>query len=192
LGIGLALVRHLVVMHGGTVEAHSGGLGQGSEFEVRLPRMARAPVRTASAPSTAQQDGSGRVLVIDDDREGGESLKVLLELCGYEVRLANDLDSALAAAAALQPQLVLTDIAMPRADGYEVGRALRASSALTQRPIVVGMSGYGRASDFERSRAEGFAHHFVKPVDPAELDEVLRRLIQHSPDDEGPAPDPDA
>src|SRR5205085_9745785 len=95
LGIGLALVKHLVAMHGGEVQARSAGLGQGSEFVVRLPTLARGPVREAAAGLSASGNGAGRVLVIDDDREGGESLKVMLEHYGFQVGGATDLDTAL-------------------------------------------------------------------------------------------------
>ncbi len=176
LGIGLALAKHLVDMHGGTIEARSAGLGQGSEFEVRLPRLEKAPAREPRAERAAATNGAGRVLVVDDDREGGESLKVLLEISGFRVLAANDLDSALAAARTLQPHVVLTDIAMPGADGYEVARRLRAQ-ADGDPLVVMSMSGYGRADDYERGRREGFAHHFVKPIEPDELDRVLRAAV---------------
>ena len=179
LGIGLALVRHLVKMHRGQVDARSAGLGLGSQFEVRLPRLARAPVQVPQPEPPLSADGIGRVLVVDDDREGGESLKVLLELSGFHVAAAFDLDSALATAATMRPQVVLTDIAMPGVDGYEMAHRLRAQAGADARSMVVmSMSGYGRASDYERGRREGFAHHFVKPIEPAELDRALREAIR--------------
>jgi len=175
-------VRHLVAMHGGQVEARSDGLGHGSEFEVRLPMLARGPARAPQPARPESADGAGRVLVIDDDREGGESLKVMLSLYGFEVEAATDLDSALAAAATLQPQVVLTDIAMPGADGYEVAQRLRGLAHDGSRSIVVmSMSGYGGAADHERARREGFARHFVKPIDPAELDRALREALLERP-----------
>jgi len=177
LGIGLALAKHLVGMHGGSIEARSAGLGQGSEFEVRLPRLGKMPTRKPAVEFSAPTNGGGRVLVVDDDHEGGETLRVLLELSGFDVASAGDLDSALAAAAALRPQVVITDIAMPGADGYEVARRLRAQ-ADGQTMAVMSMSGYGRPSDYERAKSEGFAHHFVKPIEPDELDRVLRETIR--------------
>jgi PAS domain S-box-containing protein len=179
LGIGLALARHLVGMHGGSIEARSAGLGLGSEFEVRLPRLDKAPAREPALERGAAgaANGRGRVLVVDDDVEGGESLKVLLELSGFEVASATDLDSALAAAATLRPHVVVTDIAMPGADGYEVARRLRAQ-ADGHAMAVMSMSGYGRPRDHERAKSEGFAHHFVKPIEPDELDRVLRETIR--------------
>ena len=124
LGIGLALVHHLVKLHGGTVEARSAGADQGSEFVVRLPLL--TDVTLANTASTlAPISGTGRVLIVDDDPEAGETMAVLLQLDGYSVARAVDLDSALIVGATFLPQVVLMDIALPGADGYEVeiGRA---------------------------------------------------------------------
>jgi two-component system, chemotaxis family, CheB/CheR fusion protein len=177
LGIGLALVRHLVEKHGGTVQAHSPGLGRGSEFVVRLPRLREVPVADSADDAAGAAPSDGRVLIVDDDRESGDSLRVLLELDGFQVESAADLHSALAAAARLRPQVVVMDIAMPQADGYELARRMRALPEIGPGLQVIGLSGFGRTADFERSRAENFAHHFAKPVEPLELERVIRELL---------------
>ena len=177
LGIGLALVKHLVTMHGGTVVAHSEGVGLGCDFEVVLPRLPGVPVAPAQAADQADHDAGGRVMVVDDDREGVESLRMMLQMFGYEVRAATDLDSAMMTAAEFRPQVVLLDIALPGTDGYEVARRLRAMPGLGDGLKIVGMSGFGGPADFERSRDYGFEHYFVKPLDPKELDRLLKQLI---------------
>jgi CheY-like chemotaxis protein len=186
LGIGLALVRHLVEKHGGTVEAHSQGLGHGSEFVVRLPRLREVPEADPRDDAAAQTASHGRVLIVDDDRESGESLRVLLELGGFQVEAAANMKTALKKAARLRPQVVVMDIAMPEADGYEMARRMRAMPELGPGLQVIGLSGFGRTADFERSRAENFAHHFAKPVEPAELERVIRGLLPVTADEQAP------
>jgi PAS domain S-box-containing protein len=175
LGIGLTLVKTLVELHGGTVEADSGGPGQGSEFVVRLPlgREAGAP-----APVTGQAAGAGsapgsplRVLVVDDNRDAAESLAVLLRLWGHEVRTAHDGQSGLKAACSYRPQFVFLDIGLPGLDGYAVARRLREEFAAGMR--LVAMTGYGQEEDRRRSHAAGFDRHLVKPVELESLREVL-------------------
>jgi signal transduction histidine kinase/DNA-binding response OmpR family regulator len=174
LGIGLTLVRRLVELHGGTVEAHSAGLGQGSEFVVRLPLLERpaaedAPEPAGRAPARARPR---RVLVVDDNRDAAESVALMLRLDGHDVRVAHDGPAALEAAAAFRPDVVLLDIGLPRMSGHEV------AARLLQQPhdgkrLLVAMTGYGQDEDRRRSREAGFDHHLVKPVDPQTLRDLL-------------------
>ena len=177
LGIGLTLVRQLVELHGGSVEARSEGVGRGSEFIVRLPRveppsvegdgkLGRLPaeVRTA-APHR-------RVLVVDDNADAAHTLAVMLQFGRHEVEIAHDGAAALEKAAAFQPDLVLLDIGLPGMNGYEVARQMRAKSELEQT-LLVAMTGYGQDEDRRRSVEAGFDRHLVKPVALATLQEVL-------------------
>jgi signal transduction histidine kinase/DNA-binding response OmpR family regulator len=173
LGIGLTLVQRLVELHGGTVKAQSAGLGQGSEFIVRLPLSARTPAYVgARSEEKAPTAHSRRVLVVDDNRDGAESLALLLGLGGHKVRLVHDGPAALEAARADQPEVILLDIGLPGMDGYEVARQLRREEG-TAKSLLVAMTGYGQAEDRRRTREAGFDLHLVKPVDPRELQEVL-------------------
>jgi two-component system, chemotaxis family, CheB/CheR fusion protein len=176
LGIGLALVHHLVKLHGGTVEAHSAGVDQGSEFVVRLPLLTDVTLaNTASA--LAPVSGTGRVLIVDDDPEAGETMAVLLQLDGYSVARAVDLDSALLVGATFLPQVVLMDIALPGADGYEVAERLRGLPGIGHETIFIALTGFGRPDDLRRSEEAGFAHHLVKPIEPVELEKLLAQAI---------------
>jgi PAS domain S-box-containing protein len=167
LGVGLALVRRIVELHGGRVFARSEGAGKGSEFSVHLPRATR-DVELSPKPTVQPGIRQLRVLVVDDNRDAADSLRVLLENAHQEVRTAYDGAGALDAARSFLPQLVLLDIGMPRMDGYEVARRLRALP-LTPRPMLVALTGWGQASDKRRASAAGFDRHFTKPVCPEEL-----------------------
>lgn len=175
LGIGLALVRKLVMMHGGLVEAASEGLGRGSEFTVRLPTAGAPPL--PHAPPEDQLQGSKRpsrrVLVVDDDNDSSQSLATLLRMLGHEVRTASDGQAALAAADQFHPDVVLCDIGLPVLDGYEVARQLRSRSTDRNPPRLIALTGYGREEDVRRSRDAGFHLHLVKPFDRDMLDAVL-------------------
>jgi PAS domain S-box-containing protein len=175
LGIGLTLVRQLVQMHGGSVEVHSAGPGRGSEFIVRLPLLAVQP--SADAPSVQNQEnasrsGSRRVLVVDDNRDAVESMALLLEVWGHEVRTAYDGPAALALAAEYRPDVVLLDIGLPGMNGYEVAQRLRELPGL-EKALLVAVTGYGQESDRQRARKAGFDRHLVKPVDPGALQNLL-------------------
>jgi signal transduction histidine kinase len=170
LGIGLSLVKNLVEMHGGSVHAVSAGLGQGSEFIVRLPCLPEDGTAAGSA-RTALPAAAGtpplRILVVDDSKDAAESLAKLLRLEGHEVLVARDGPEALALAASEHPAVVLLDIGLPGMDGYEVCRRVRQQGLRSARIIAV--TGYGQERDRQRSRDAGFDTHTVKPVDPGEL-----------------------
>jgi signal transduction histidine kinase/CheY-like chemotaxis protein len=172
LGLGLTLVRRLVELHGGAVSARSDGRGRGSAFTVRLPLAAAAPGaerRGGDAPAPAR--ARRRVLVVEDNVDAAEMLGALLAELGHEVRLAGDGDEALAAIASYGPDLVLLDIGIPRVDGYEVARRVRAASG--RAPTLVALTGYGQAEDRARALAAGFDEHLTKPVDLAALTRIL-------------------
>jgi CheY-like chemotaxis protein len=179
LGIGLTLVRSLVEMHSGTVEARSAGLGKGSEFIIRFPLLIQAQaVRDQSALVEAEQDALApghRLLVVDDNHDAANSLAMLLRLQGYDVRVAHDGLSAIDAAKEFQPELVFLDIGMPGMDGYEVTRRLRQISGMDGVPVVA-LTGWGQQEDRRRTAEAGFTHHLVKPPDPNTLNEVLAQL----------------
>ena len=178
LGIGLSLVRQLVQMHGGTVEVHSAGLGEGSEFAIRLPLLEEdQPVPQAGAISGGQKDQAApvrgrRVLVVDDNRDSAESLAQLVQLLGHEVRTAFDGPSALEVAVAFVPEFVLLDIGMPGMDGYEVALHLR-QIPLLRNAVLVAQTGWGQEEDRRRSQEVGFDHHLVKPVEMTALQALL-------------------
>jgi signal transduction histidine kinase len=171
LGIGLTLVRSLVNMHGGTVEAKSDGPGLGSEFIVRLPVLAETSA--AVAPSRRIEPlPSRRILIVDDSRDGGESLAMLLRVLGAEVALAHSGRTALECVETFKPDVVVLDIGMPGMDGYEVARRIRANPA--NRDIsLIALTGWGQDEDRRRSVAAGFNHHLVKPADLDQLRQLL-------------------
>ena len=167
MGIGLALVRSLVEMHGGTVQATSAGVGQGSEFIVRLP-LGTMPQQdqgaTGVAPVQSAIGPARRILVVEDNLDAAESLATLIELMGHEVRSVHDGASALETAAAFRPDVVLMDIGLPDIDGYEVAPRLRQQPGL-ERIALAALTGWGQEEDRLRARTAGFDHHFVKPID---------------------------
>jgi PAS domain S-box-containing protein len=173
LGIGLALVRGLVELHGGTVSADSAGPGMGSEFVVRLP-LARGeqPTRAPSRDHAPAASEARRILVVDDNEDAASSLAMLLEIGGHEVRTAHDGDTALSMASDFQPQLVLLDIGLPRMNGYEVARRLRGSPGGAQT-VLVAVTGWGQEQDKKNAAQAGFNHHLTKPVDPVALQAIL-------------------
>jgi len=175
LGLGLTLVRQLVGLHGGSVEAHSAGLGHGSEFIVRLPLLHWQPLTPAKAPVVhkALPHGSCRVLLVDDNRDAVESLAVLMRMDGHEVTLAYDGNEALSAAEQCRPQVVVLDVGLPGLDGYQVARRLRGAKA-TANVKLIALTGYGQPDDVARARTAGFDHHFVKPVDPQAILDAMR------------------
>ena len=175
LGIGLTLVQRLVKLHGGSVEAHSEGLGQGSEFTVRLPILA-ATAAHAPPPAAANPDTPRRILIVDDNEDSAWTMATLQSMRGHETRTAFTGPDAVAAAAEFLPDVVLLDIGLPGMDGYEVARQLRAMPALAGT-FVVAMTGYGRDEDRALTEAAGFDRHMVKPVDL----ELLRQWLSERP-----------
>jgi len=171
LGIGLTLVKSLVGMHGGQVEARSDGPGLGSEFVVRLP-LIRASAATQEAARRAQTMPSRRILIVDDSRDGGESLSVLLRVLGADVSLVHSGRAALQAVDSFRPDVVLLDIGMPGMDGYEVARRIRANGA-NRGILLIALTGWGQEEDRQRSAAAGFNHHLVKPADIEQLRQLL-------------------
>jgi PAS domain S-box-containing protein len=180
LGIGLALVRKLVEMHGGTIEAASEGEGRGAEFTVTLPAAAASAARSVQPVRTSAM-GSLRVLVADDNRDAAESMAALLRALGGEVNVAYDGVEAVEAARAFRPDVILLDIGMPRLDGYGAARAIRRE--FDGRGVkIVALTGWGQEGDRRLTRDAGFDNHLVKP---AEL-EALRRVLDEAR--QAPAP----
>ncbi|WP_439621351.1 response regulator [Gemmata sp.] len=191
LGVGLTLVRRLVEMHGGTVLAHSEGLGRGSEFAVRIPALVGGDTppgpRDAAPGDAAAGDERLRVVVVDDNVDGADTLADLLKLLGHQVRTAYDGPTGIAAVGAFDPDLVLLDIGLPGMDGYEIARRLRGAANGSGRPVLIAVSGYGQEADRGQSRAAGFAHHCVKPVEFEALRTLLATIRGDRP---GPAARP--
>lgn len=171
LGIGLTLVRSLVGMHGGSVEAKSDGPGLGSEFIVRLPLLVNATVSSATEHQMEPLP-SRRILIVDDSRDGGESLAMLLRVLGAEVALAHSGRNALECVDTFKPDVVLLDIGMPGMDGYEVARRIRSNPA-NRHISLIALTGWGQDEDRKRSVAAGFNHHLVKPADIEQLRQLL-------------------
>jgi two-component system CheB/CheR fusion protein len=177
LGIGLALVHSLVELHGGTVAARSDGLDKGSEFVVRLPIVVGKPAvakpdrppESRAAPATLS---GRRVLIVDDNVDGANSLAALLRLMGNDARTVNDGPGALRVALEYQPDIILLDIGLPGMNGYDVARALRHDVA-NGKPLIVAVSGYGSREAVERSVEAGFDAHFVKPMEIGALEQFL-------------------
>jgi CheY-like chemotaxis protein len=176
LGIGLALVRKLVELHGGSVTAESPGVGQGSTFTVRLPlaETAAAAPDTAGRPSSAPSRAF-RVLVVDDNTDAAESLAILLEMEGHLTRIASSGDEAVRCAHEFHPEIVFLDIGMPGKDGYQVARELR-DAPDTRSAVLVALTGWGAKDDRARSRQAGFDHHLTKPAGLAAVDSLLSQL----------------
>jgi len=178
LGIGLCLVKRLVEMHGGRVEARSEGHGQGSEFVVRLPvvlSVAPQGMPPADDNETANSSGQRRILVADDNRDAADSLAMLLRIMGNEVRTANDGMEAVDVAMAFRPNVILLDIGMPKLNGYEACRCIR-EQPWGEQAVLVALTGWGQDEDRRRSKEASFDHHLVKPLDHATLEKLLSGL----------------
>jgi signal transduction histidine kinase/CheY-like chemotaxis protein len=175
LGIGLAVVKKLIEMHGGQIIARSEGLGWGSSFELRLPR-APAPA-TAHAQSPQSNPSACRVLIVDDNADAADSLALLLNLEGHEAACVYSAAAALQRVSGLAPDVVLLDIGLPDTDGYEVARRLRTLPGCAAIRLIA-LTGYGQPGDRDRAIAAGFEAHLVKPVDLVELGRLLAR---HAP-----------
>lgn len=174
LGVGLTLVRNLVEMHGGTVEAHSEGQGKGSEFIVRLP-VSTQPHQPREQPSQPAAITPRRILIVEDNAAAAKMLAlVLARTAAHEIRVAHDGESGLEMARAFQPELVLLDIGLPRMDGYEVAKRLRGEPR-GDKMLIVALSGYGQEEDRRRSIEAGFDEHLLKPSSL----EMLQTLFSH-------------
>ena len=178
LGIGLCLVQRLVELHGGTVGVQS-VVGSGSEFVVRLPVVAAYVPALASPVIEASRSGEKfcRILVVDDNVDGAQSLADLLSMSGHEVRLAHEGLGAVEAAVAWGPDVVLLDIGLPGLNGFEVAKRIRKEAA-HKTMVLVALTGYGQASDRQLSKDAGFDHHLVKPADFDDVDKILLSVIQ--------------
>ncbi len=177
LGVGLALVRNLVEMHGGTVRAYSSGPGEGSEFVVRLPLA--APPQEQFAPTIAPRPQNDvtrkRIIVVDDNDDHVQSLAMLLTLMGHTVSQAASGPEAIEQAVGFRPDLMLIDIGMPEMEGYEVARRIRQNPDM-RNVVLIAQTGWGGDGDRQRSKEAGFDDHLVKPVTPAILEEVLKTV----------------
>jgi PAS domain S-box-containing protein len=176
LGLGLTLVRSLVEMHGGRVEAHSAGPGKGSEFVARLPALPAAAAESPRAPAPQPPAARPvRVMVVDDNVDVAEAVAMLLEDLGHVVQIAHSGPQALELARDFRPEAVFLDIGLPGMDGYEVAQRLRAEPGL-EGMLLAALSGYGQEEDHGRSRESGFDEHLVKPVGSEELQALLARV----------------
>jgi CheY-like chemotaxis protein len=164
LGIGLALVRGIAELHGGSVRADSAGPGQGSEFTVRLP-LAAGGVATPAAAAEAEPLAALRILVVDDNRDAAEILTMALEMSGCRTLVAHDAGSALALAPAFRPDVAVLDIGLPDMTGYELARRLRALAGCRPGMVLIAATGWGQEKDRQLAFDAGFDHHLTKPID---------------------------
>jgi CheY-like chemotaxis protein len=173
LGIGLTLVRRLVEMHDGSIEARSEGPNKGSEFVVRLPLVIRPPIETPSHEGAVVKPLShGRILVVDDNKDSADSLAMLLRLKGNDIRTAHDGVDAMEIADTFHPETVLLDIGLPKLNGYDVARRIR-EQPWGQGVMLIALTGWGNDEDRRLSQEAGFNFHIVKPLDLAALEELL-------------------
>jgi signal transduction histidine kinase/ActR/RegA family two-component response regulator len=174
LGLGLPIVRSLVEMHSGAVQATSAGPGEGSRFTVRLP-LCEPPEATADAEPAQAMQGAGNVLVVDDNEDAADTCATLLEIAGYTVRVAYTPEAALETLRDFTPQVAILDIGLPRMSGYTLAGLMKDAPA-NYLGALVALTGYGQAADMAASQAAGFDAHLTKPVNPGELLELLVRL----------------
>jgi CheY-like chemotaxis protein len=179
LGIGMTLAKRLVELHGGQIAVHSDGPGEGSTFVVQLNLAHVQAVRAAPAATESivsdQARSSARVLIVDDNRDAAQSLALMLDLEGHEVRTAADGLEALEVAEVFRPKVVLLDIGMPGIDGYETARRLRARP-WAKSALLCAQTGWGQEDDKRKARSAGFDLHLVKPIDPEELNRILAEV----------------
>jgi CheY-like chemotaxis protein len=177
LGIGLALAKGLVDLHGGTIQARSAGTGRGSEFIVKLPAplLATPQPPLFVEPTATLPHRRRRILIADDNEDAAHSLAALLRLEGHEVAVVNDGREALDAISAQQPEIALLDIRMPEINGYELAQQLR-DGPFGASITLIAVTGWGQERDKARALSAGFDYHFTKPVEPDELIELLRRV----------------
>ena len=179
LGIGLTLVKRLVEMHGGSIEARSEGAGRGSEFIVRLPVVSTPSMSAPVADKASESPTERRVLIVDDNRDSADSLAMLLEITGNKTFLAHDGVEALEAVEKFRPEVVLLDIGLPKLDGHEVCRRVR-EKPWGKGIVIIALTGWGQEDDRRKSEAAGFNGHLVKPVDYDNLLSLLAELTNNS------------
>jgi CheY-like chemotaxis protein len=176
LGLGLTVVRRVLELHGGRIEAHSAGLGQGSEFVVWLPLKPSALIRsrpgTASEQLTPEAERKRRILIVDDNVDSTEAMAIIFQSWGHEVRTSDSGAGALALLEDFTPDVAFVDIGLPDIDGYDLAARLRGKSELRSLRLIA-LTGYGTAADRQRTRVAGFDHHVVKPAEPHRLAELL-------------------
>ena len=178
LGVGLALSQWLVRLHGGTIAVKSDGVGHGTEFSVRLPIASDIEARADRADGAHEAGVSGRrVLIVDDNRDFADSLGAVLRLAGNEVCVTYDGLEAVATAGMWRPDVVLLDIGLPLLNGYDTARRIRDTLG-KRHPILIAITGWGQDADRRRSRAAGFDHHLVKPIDPAALAALIASALE--------------
>jgi signal transduction histidine kinase len=184
LGLGLAIVRSLVALHGGTVSVYSEGRGRGSEFVVRLPHLSMTTGSSRADAAHLSPVSSGlRVLVVDDNEDAAAMLSDALAQAGHQTAVAHDGPIALQVGARFRPHVALLDIGLPVMDGFELARQIRSSAEMADTRLVA-ITGYGQEHDRQRTQAAGFAAHLIKPVDLHELTELIAKLTQDAaPDD---------
>jgi CheY-like chemotaxis protein len=178
LGVGLTLVKRLIELHGGTVEARSEGLGRGSEFTVRLPLVPDASAATKVSDASVEHalpSMSHRILIVDDNRDAADTMALMLRIKGNIVETAYDGLEAVRVAGEFHPGVALLDIGLPKLDGYETARTIRREKWGTGM-VLIAVTGWGQKEDRRRSSEAGFDYHIVKPVDPADLLQLLATL----------------
>ncbi|HET7609214.1 MAG TPA: response regulator [Gammaproteobacteria bacterium] len=178
LGVGLAVVRRLIELHQGEVDIMSDGPGLGTEVSIRLPCISEVVQPTGFPEEPRSARGGKRILIVDDNADAAESIAVLMQIEGHEVKTVTDAMQALACLDAFAPQVAIIDIGLPGMNGYELAAGIRANRSLP-KPLLIALTGYGQAEDFDRSRDAGFDHHFVKP---AEI-QAIQAAIDEAPDD---------
>jgi CheY-like chemotaxis protein len=179
LGIGLTLVKRLVEMHGGSIEARSEGEGQGSEFIVRLPVIMKAATPLPASEVEPKSQSERRVLIVDDNLDSADSLAMLLNITGNKTFLAHDGVEALEAVEKYRPEVILLDIGLPKLDGHEVCRRVR-EQPWGKDIIIIALTGWGQDDDRRKSEEAGFNGHLVKPVDYDRLLELLGQLTNRA------------
>ncbi len=181
LGLGLTLVRRLTEMHRGTVTASSAGIGRGASFTVRLPRIVPSAQEAERAPAAIATAGQ-RILVVEDNADGREVLRMMLEAQGHEVDEAAEGESAISQALTLRPHAAIMDIGLPGIDGYTVAAQLRAAETPLADMQLIALTGYGTEQDRRRSAEAGFDAHLLKPVDPERLAQLLMKSTGRAAD----------